>query len=1180
VRPVTGQVYVADGSSVPVTGCIVLPIAVGEHEFRHEFQILRGLDTDMLFGVDIMARAQITIPPPPIRAERVRTPTYATLPIRPAPGDNREQGRLQAFLAEELPRFEDVRGPTDLMQHSIRVMKNHPPIKQRYRPRNPAMQAIIDHEVDEMLREGVIEPSKSAWSSPVVIVRKKDGKPRFCIDFRRVNDVTERDAYPLPQIPATLDKLRGAQYLSTLDLEKGYWQVPLSPESRPITAFTVPGRGLMQFRVMPFGLHSAPATFQRLLDSILGPELEPSVFVYLDDIIIVSRTFDEHLDTLREVFKRLRAARLRINTEKCRFCTESIKYLGHVIDRAGIRTDPEKTSTIINWPAPRTVRQVRQFLGIASWYRRFIRDFATVAAPLTALTRKNAAWKWETREQEAFDALKKTLTTAPVLACPDFERQFVLQTDASATGLGAVLTQYFPEGERVIAYASRTLNPAERNYSATELECLAILWGIRRMRDYLEGYKFKVVTDHQSLRWLQKLDSPAGRLGRWAFELRQYDFDVQYRKGALNKVADALSRQHAVNVVAQPRCPWYRKWWETVHAAPQDTPDFRIEGGKLYKHVLHTLDFADAPNDSQWKECVPREGRAEVLQRYHDAPTAGHLGVAKTVSRIATHYYWPGMFRDITRYVHQCQTCLAHKAEQRRPAGLLHPTAITRPWQQVAIDLVGPLPRSSKGHTWLLTMQDRFTKWLEMRALRRATAQNVTDALTKAIILRHGCPEEILSDNGTQLRSALLAQLLQKLQIRHRLTPTYAPHCNPVERTNRSVKTMISQYVKKDHRKWDECLAELQFAYNTAVHEATGHTPAFLNHGRELRRPEERALPGEAETPHAVQRRLHEAYDVVRIKLARAFQRQERYYNLRRREWRPRIGEWVWKRDHPLSRRADAFNAKLAPKYIGPLEVRRIISPVIVDLRSRGGKWYRHTHVQELKPAPTPRDTDNDSEDENNTAENENTEPGEGRPPEGEPSGPQNAELTLPRAMARNTAEDEILDIIRDFLGEPVAEYDPERPGMEEAGPSRPPAATGPPPDPAPEPGETPKLPAAIVGVRRGQLRQPSDRRNQEKITWLTNPPPPIPRPIAQPRPGPPMPSLDPIRLMGPLPSPPVPVEVAPGVVVEVPYYAIHSSREYKARKGSRRWHLRFDHAGRLRSCREKSYDTPRTPGG
>jgi len=311
--------------------------------------------------------------------------------------------------------------------------------------------------------------------------------------------VTERDAYSLPHISATLDKLRGAKYLSTIDLKQGYWQVPLAQESRPITAFTVQGRGLMQFTVMPFELHSAPASIQLLLDTVLGLELEPHTFVYLDDIIVISATLDDHLRYLEEVFCRLREARLRVNPDKCHFGLPELKYLGHIVDRRELRTDPEKVKAITQWPNPTTVRQIRQFIGLASWYRRFIRDFYPSATPLTKLTRKNAKWCWGPEEDLAFRRLKDALTTAPILACPNFERKFILQTDASTSGLGAVLSQHFEEGERVIAYASRTLNGAERNYSAIELECLAVVWEIRHMRGYLEGYEFTVVTDHQAL---------------------------------------------------------------------------------------------------------------------------------------------------------------------------------------------------------------------------------------------------------------------------------------------------------------------------------------------------------------------------------------------------------------------------------------------------------------------------------------------------------------------------------------------------------------------------------------------------------------------------------------------------------------------------------------------------------
>jgi len=780
--------------------------------------------------------------------------------------------------------------------------------------------------------------------------------------------VTERDAYPLPHISATPDKLRRAKYLSTLDLKQGYWQVPLTPDSRPITAFTVPRRGLMQFTVMPFGLHSAPATFQRLLDTVLGPELEPHTFVYLDDIIVISATFDDHLRHLKEVFHRLRGAELRVNPDKCHFGLTELKYLGHVVERRGLRTDPEKTKAVTQWPTPTTVRQIRQFIGLASWYRRFIRDFSATAAPLTKLTRKQAKWCWGLEEERAFQQLKDALTTAPILACPDFERRFVLQTDASTSGLGAVLSQHFNEGERVIAYASRTLNRAEKNYSATELECLAVIWGIRHMRGYLEGYEFTVVTDHQALRWLQRLDSPTGRLGRWALELQQYRFDIRYRRGSLNRVADALSRRPEVLAIRQPRCPWYQRQIRRVRNQPEEYSDYDIRRGRLFRHVLHSTDFKEIPSDAQWKECIPRNRRTEILHRIHDDPTSGHLGIAKTIARAAQHYYWPGIFADVAKYVRQCQNCLAHKNDQRRPTRLLHATPVKNPWEKATIDLVGPLPRSTSDHTWLLVIQDRFIKWVELCPLRRATAPAVCQQLTERIFYRHGCPREIISDNGRQFTSRETRQLLKTFGIRHRTTPAYAPHCNPVERTNKTVKTMVAQYVGRNHRHWDQRIATLQFAYNTARHEATGYTPAYLNHGRELHgpHPDQHHHPTAAAPPETNHRRLKEAYEVVRANLARAFQRQEKYYNLRRRPWKPEIGDKVWKRLHPLSRKDDAFNAKLAPKFIGPLEVRRIPSPVVVDLRDEKGRWYRHVHIQDLKPTS--------SEQHNNTGHPENDE--------------------------------------------------------------------------------------------------------------------------------------------------------------------------------------------------------------
>jgi hypothetical protein len=319
------------------------------------------------------------------------------------------------------------------------------------------------------------------------------------------------------------------------------------------------------------------------MDRVIGPELDPYCFAYLDDIVVLGETFEQHLEVLQEVFRRLRAANLRLNPDKCQFGRRSLTYLGHVVTATGIRTDPEKVAAIQQLTTPKTPRQVRRFLGMASWYRRFIPDFSRIAAPLNRLLKKGIRWEWTPEQDAAFDTLKNRLSAAPVLACPNFGKPFVLQTDAADTGLGVALTQYIDGGDHVIAYASRSLTKPEQAYSTTEKECLAVVWGIEKMRPYLEGYRFTVLTDHQSLKWLQAIKDPTGRLARWAIFLQQHDFDIRYRKGVLNRVADALSRQPATakdettledlfTLEGAPECSWYTKMRRAMEQNPAPGP--------------------------------------------------------------------------------------------------------------------------------------------------------------------------------------------------------------------------------------------------------------------------------------------------------------------------------------------------------------------------------------------------------------------------------------------------------------------------------------------------------------------------------------------------------------------------------------------------------------------------------
>ncbi|KAL7724954.1 hypothetical protein ACLKA6_002318 [Drosophila palustris] len=397
-------------------------------------------------------------------------------PSEAKPGQEEEpelEPWVRDFLERELAQFETLTGVTHIAEHVI-TMKDDRPIKQRYYPKNPAMQRIIDEQVDELLKTNCIEPSKSPHSAPIVLVGKKTGDVRMCIDYRQLNANSIPDAYPLPRIHHILERLRNARYISTLDLKSGYWQIPMARGSREYTAFTVPGRGLFHWKVMPFGLHSAPATFQRALDSVIGPDMEPYAFAYLDDIIVSGASLEEHVRNLGEVLRRLRQANLRLNRAKCKFFRRSLVYLGHVISGEGIHTDPDKIAAVRELQPPATCRELRRCLGIASWYRRFVPNFAEIVQPMSLLLKKGQKWEWKPEQQAAFEELKARLTEAPVLACPDFSEKFVLQTDASDCGLGAVLTQQHQGAERVIAYVSRRLHMAGRADEHPEAEGLIL----------------------------------------------------------------------------------------------------------------------------------------------------------------------------------------------------------------------------------------------------------------------------------------------------------------------------------------------------------------------------------------------------------------------------------------------------------------------------------------------------------------------------------------------------------------------------------------------------------------------------------------------------------------------------------------------------------------------------------
>ncbi|GMF24511.1 unnamed protein product [Phytophthora fragariaefolia] len=424
------------------------------------------------------------------------------------------------------------------------------PIMMRHRRHAVAEPAVIDEEVDTILRNGVIEEGSGAWGFPVVLVKKRDGSVRFCVDYRALNAITVKEVYPLPRDDETLEALHGAQRFTSLDLHAGYWQLGVAEDDKPKTGFTT-RRGLFQLRRMPFGLCNAPSTFQRLMNCVLRGLTWICCLVYLDDVTVFTKgTMARHVVELAVVLERLTEAGLSLKATKCSFATTSMEYLGHDLTPAGIKPTDRLIKAVVDFPIPQDDAAVRRFVALAGYYRRFIPEFGTRMAPLTVSLRKSSMWSWGTQQEEAFAWAKAWLSKKPVLIYPDYRLPSKLTTDASKTGLGVVLSQDQGNGDQPVAYASKVNSPLVAKYNISELECLAVVWAVRLFRPHLYGRKFTIVTDHVALKWLMTAREPAGRLHRWALTLQAYDFEIQYRPGRENHVADALSRVPAADVDA------------------------------------------------------------------------------------------------------------------------------------------------------------------------------------------------------------------------------------------------------------------------------------------------------------------------------------------------------------------------------------------------------------------------------------------------------------------------------------------------------------------------------------------------------------------------------------------------------------------------------------------------------
>lgn len=983
----------------------------------------------------------------------------------------------------------DVLTTTKTLKHEIKTSSEVPVNSKTYRyPK--VHEGEVKTQIQKMLNDGIIEPSHSPYSSPIWVVPKKldssgKNKWRLVIDYRNLNAITIGDSYPLPLIDDIIDQLGNSIYFSTLDLASGFHQMEMADNDKQKTAFSVP-TGHYQFKRMPFGLKNAPSSFQRLMNIVLSGLQGSMCFVYLDDIVVYGSSLVEHNTKLEAVFEQLRKHNLKLQPDKCEFLHKEIAYLGHIISDQGVRPNPDKIEAITKIPVPRNQKDVKSFISLASYYRKFIPHFSQLSKPLTSLLKKECTtFNWTSQCDESFKRLKKALMTKPLLRYPDYSRTFVLTTDASRDAIGGVLSQDYDGHDLPICYYSRTLNKAEVNYSVIERELLAIVDACKKFRHYLYGRPFEIRTDHRPLVYLNNCKDPSSRLVRWRLKLHDYDYTIAYKKGVLNGNADSLSRivydqdntqnedkEHKIlhtieeeDLTFDKFKTFYQQELEiptpkTTNAPlnkiknlviplstdmssrnqyidyitknfPNNLPKSpqlkeidckrlpqqalylafikqNIADSALYEDVYDTLYSLKllleinqvtsfVITDISYNNSIIQQATfftllhflfskfdyqileneriqitdpiliKQILQDYHDSPIAGHPGFQRAYAKIKQFFYWENMKSDIREYIRACSVCQTSKTDFKSNKSPMEiTTTSTKFGEQVAMDIVGPLPQTKNGNRFILTLQDDLTKLIDAYALPTHDATTVATYFLK-YCTRYGFPQSVLSDQGTEFTSQTFKQVDKLLSIRHKLSSPYHPQTNgSLERTHLTLKDYFKCYVNKDLNNWDEFLNFAVYSYNTSIHKSTQKPPYELVFGQQAIIPNflmhPRHKPTYSDLATDLTNKLKIIRETARENQNKAKEKSKIYYDkTHNRTYTFKENDLVLLRDV----QAKAKHKTLQPNYKGPYKIVQIHDNQNATLQVTPTK-LRTYHFNLLKPYIVPGHTqESDHQDAN-----------------------------------------------------------------------------------------------------------------------------------------------------------------------------------------------------------------------
>ena len=863
--------------------------------------------------------------------------------------------------------------PDRPIKHTIELEPGfRPPARAPYRMSTVELQEL-KKQLTELIELGFIQPSSSPFASPVLLVPKPNGTWRLCVDYRALNMGTIKSMYPLPRIDDLFQQLHGAKFFSKLDFTSGYWQIEVDPADRHKTAFTT-RYGLFEWRVMPMGLTSAPGTFQRAMNHLFHDLLDKGVVVYLDDVLIYSRTLEEHLHLLELVLQRLHEHQFHASLPKCMFAQERITFLGHVLSAGGIQPLEDKVKAVRDWPRPSTVHDVRSFLGMCSFYRKFVRNFAHIAAPLHELTKgnpkKKAAVVWTDACEVAFNTLKDQLCEAPVLILPDPTKPFVIHTDASDFAAGSVLMQETDTGLHPVEYYSRKLKGPELRYDTREREMLTIRESLRHWNHLVAGVHTDIFSDHDSLKHFFTQRDVSKRDARWIEELQALDISIWYHEGKSNVVADALSRRpdyipntpslaslKAASVpVTIPSLETLMRDLRTATAADAECqrwasrPGYKLEDG-LLRQLRGNVSRVVVPN-------VPSL-RALVLEEFHAA--CGHAGMHKTLAAVTRHYTWKGIAQDVKHFVQSCHACQTSKPQLSKPAGLLQPLPVPpAKFHTIGIDQIVGLPSSKDDYDAILTVTDHLTKFVVLVPCRvDDDAAMIVMRMRKHVFSLFGNPVSIVSDRDPKYTSHFWRSVYRLLGVKLRYSTAYHPQSDgQSERTNQTVEVMLRCMCTSYGLDWCEKLPGVQFAINNNVQESTKFSPAQLMFGFQPRTALDVVAQSSLPNPDPVREnvaatemhaQMQQDLRLAQQRLDEAKRRQAEVANRSRRELVFQVGDEV-----ALSTANLTFDVprKLQPRWIGPFKVKKVISPVAYELELPATLRRLHPvfHVSLLKP--------------------------------------------------------------------------------------------------------------------------------------------------------------------------------------------------------------------------------------